>query len=50
LWEWKPRDPEAELEALDRSIKTMGEAQKLAEQGFELVCQIDGATLFRKRK
>jgi hypothetical protein len=30
--------------------KTMEEAQKLVEQGFEFVCQIDGATLFRKRK
>jgi hypothetical protein len=30
--------------------KTLEEAQKLVEQGFEFVCQIDGATLFRKRK
>jgi hypothetical protein len=30
--------------------KTVAEAQKLVEQGFEFVCQIDGATLFRKRK
>lgn len=30
--------------------KTAAEAQKLVEQGFEFVCQIDGATLFRKRK
>jgi hypothetical protein len=29
---------------------TIAEAQKLVEQGFEFVCQIDGATLFRKRK
>ena len=30
--------------------KNVADAQKLVEQGFEFVCQIDEATLFRKRK
>ena len=31
-------------------VKTIAEAQMLVEHGFEFVCQIDEATLFRKRK
>jgi len=30
--------------------KNIADAQKLVEQGFEFVCQMDGVTLFRKRK
>jgi hypothetical protein len=30
--------------------KTVQEAQKLIESGFEYVCEIDGVKLFRKRK
>jgi hypothetical protein len=30
--------------------KNIADAQKLVEQGFEFVCQIDEANLFRKRK
>jgi hypothetical protein len=30
--------------------KNITDAQKLVEQGFEFVCQIDEAAFFRKRK
>ena len=30
--------------------KNIADAQKLVDQGFEFVCQMDGANLFRKRK
>jgi hypothetical protein len=30
--------------------KTVNEATKLIEQGFDFVCDVDGIKLFRKRK
>jgi len=32
------------------TAKTVKEAQKLIEAGFEYVCEFDGVRLFRKRK
>jgi hypothetical protein len=32
------------------TAKTVQEAQKLIEAGFEYVCEFDGVKLFRKRK
>jgi len=32
------------------TARTVEEAQKLTEQGFEYVCDFDGIRLFRKRK
>jgi predicted RNase H-like HicB family nuclease len=32
------------------TAKTVEEARKLIEEGFEYVCEVDGVKLFRKRK
>ncbi|MEM2202694.1 MAG: site-specific integrase, partial [Candidatus Bathyarchaeia archaeon] len=39
-----------EEEYISRVAWTLEEAQKLVEAGFEYVCGIEGARLFRKRK
>ncbi|MEM0095715.1 MAG: site-specific integrase [Candidatus Bathyarchaeia archaeon] len=39
-----------EEEYISRAAWTLEEAQKLVEAGFEYVCEIEGARLFRKRK
>ncbi|MEM3774351.1 MAG: site-specific integrase, partial [Candidatus Bathyarchaeia archaeon] len=39
-----------EDEYISRAAWTLEEAQKLVEAGFEYVCEIEGARLFRKRK
>jgi hypothetical protein len=31
-------------------VKTVDEAVKLIEQGFDYICDVDGVKLFRKRK
>lgn len=33
-----------------KSAKTFDEAKELVEAGFEFICDIEGAKLFRKRK
>jgi hypothetical protein len=37
-------------EYISAVARTLDEARKLIEQGFEYVCEIDGVKLFRKRK
>jgi hypothetical protein len=32
------------------TAKTVDEAAKLIEQGFDYICDVDGVKLFRKRK
>ncbi|MEM3626397.1 MAG: site-specific integrase, partial [Candidatus Bathyarchaeia archaeon] len=39
-----------EEEYISKAAWTLEEAQKLVEAGFEYVCDIEGAKLFRKRK
>ena len=39
-----------EDEFYSATAKTVEEAAKLIEQGFDYICEIDGVKLFRKRK
>ena len=39
-----------EAENYDSAVAKSVEAQELVEQGFELVCDIEGVKLFRKKK
>ena len=40
----------SEEEYVTKVAWTLGEACKLVEAGFEYVCEIEGAKIFRKRK
>ncbi|MCS7374512.1 MAG: hypothetical protein NDF56_06000 [archaeon GB-1845-036] len=37
-------------EYICKTAKTVDEAKKLIERGFEYVCEVEGVKLFRKRK
>ena len=41
---------ENDEEYISKVAKTINEARKLVESGFEYVCEIEDAKLFRKRK